>query len=229
MAKLVDIEDAKECANIAIKWGWSLQEFRESMEQWDDTIELVRCKDCEKYKYGICTRKGMCVNVPLDFWCADGRKQCQQTIEQKEAQPAAGEAVVISDDWLRGDAPELSDNPQKLDDKNGELQPWEVLAIKAILKQPEQRWIPQEYPKRDYWVKHYKGGIYKVLNLGVKHTETDEFLVVYLDVYGQIWARPESMFYGLVEVNGEQVPRYVKIAEKEVIQLGDGTIFVRTE
>ena len=41
--------------------------------------------------------------------------------------------------------------------------------------------------------RHYKGGEYKVIGVAT-HTETDEELVIYVDVHGKLWARPESMF-----------------------------------
>jgi hypothetical protein len=44
--------------------------------------------------------------------------------------------------------------------------------------------------------RHKKGGMYKVLGLAV-HTETNELLVIYSDIYatdGNTWARPLKMF-----------------------------------
>lgn len=39
MAKLVDVEDVKECVKIGIKRGWSLDEFLESIKLWADFVE----------------------------------------------------------------------------------------------------------------------------------------------------------------------------------------------
>ena len=77
MAKLVDIEDAKTCADIAIKWEWSLQQFRENMEEWDDTIELVRCKDCQLWASNEHTT--MCAKhltrTKADDYCSYGKRR----------------------------------------------------------------------------------------------------------------------------------------------------------
>ena len=43
------------------------------------------------------------------------------------------------------------------------------------------------------YYRHYKGGVYQVINVG-KHTETEEELVVYRDIKGQMWIRPVSMW-----------------------------------
>lgn len=56
--------------------------------------------------------------------------------------------------------------------------------------------------------KHFKGGIYKVLNIA-EHTETKEKIVVYASVpyegmTGKIYARPYDMF--MSEVNREKYP-----------------------
>ena len=57
--------------------------------------------------------------------------------------------------------------------------------------------------------RHYKGGTYELVCNNVTHTETGESLVIYRDCRGQMWARPESMFYGLVKVGDGLVPRFV--------------------
>lgn len=73
------------------------------------------------------------------------------------------------------------------------------------------RALPPTEPKqeRKAQYKHFKGDIYDLICNDVKHTETGETLVVYRDVRGQMWARPESEFYGLVAVNGEFMPRFM--------------------
>ena len=67
--------------------------------------------------------------------------------------------------------------------------------------QPEQR--------TEILYRHYKGGTYELVCNNVTHTETGESLVIYRDCRGQMWARPESMFYGLVKVGDDLVPRFV--------------------
>jgi len=57
--------------------------------------------------------------------------------------------------------------------------------------------------------RHYKGAEYWVERV-VKHSETEEALVVYQALYGEFgwWARPLSMFVESVEINGESIPRF---------------------
>ncbi|WP_326969127.1 DUF1653 domain-containing protein [Bacillus atrophaeus] len=60
------------------------------------------------------------------------------------------------------------------------------------------------------WFKHYKGGLYKVIG-EVIHTETEEKLVTYEDMYGILWARPKDMFFGNVIIDGKEIKRFTKI------------------
>jgi hypothetical protein len=65
---------------------------------------------------------------------------------------------------------------------------------------------------------HYKGKRYRVLNIG-RHTEIDEYFVVYTPLYehaGQpdIWLRPYAMFMETVERNGVEVARFKKISDE---------------
>ncbi len=57
--------------------------------------------------------------------------------------------------------------------------------------------------------RHYKGTLYEVTNLA-RHSETEEWLVVYRALYGEygLWVRPFSMFSQLVECQGERVQRF---------------------
>ena len=56
---------------------------------------------------------------------------------------------------------------------------------------------------------HYKGFEYEVLGVA-KHRETMEDLVVYKALYGDndLWVRPLDMFLEIVEIDGEQMPRF---------------------
>lgn len=58
-------------------------------------------------------------------------------------------------------------------------------------------------------LRHYKGGLYRVLNVG-RHTETGEDMVIYrqADGQGNIWVRLLSMFTDEVEVDGEVQTRF---------------------
>ena len=57
--------------------------------------------------------------------------------------------------------------------------------------------------------RHYKGQSYRVLGC-VRHSETDQWLVLYRAIYGEhgFWVRPASMFAETVEVAGKQQPRF---------------------
>ncbi len=63
---------------------------------------------------------------------------------------------------------------------------------------------------------HYKGNEYQVMEVA-RHSETEEYLVVYRALYGDkgLWVRPLSMFEENVEVNGVETPRFKFLREKE--------------
>lgn len=66
--------------------------------------------------------------------------------------------------------------------------------------------------------KHFKGNLYLALFLA-KHSETEEDLVIYIDLYenksGQIWARPLEMFMGYKELeDGSKVKRFEFVRER---------------
>jgi len=65
---------------------------------------------------------------------------------------------------------------------------------------------------------HYKGGQYLVLSTA-KHTETEEYLVVYKTLYGDqsLWVRPLSMFIEKIEKDGQWVQRFKLIEEQDPI------------
>lgn len=64
--------------------------------------------------------------------------------------------------------------------------------------------------------KHYKNKKYKVIGEAT-HSETEEKVVVYQCLYGNysMWVRPKEMFIELVEVNGNQIPRFEFVSESE--------------
>ncbi len=57
--------------------------------------------------------------------------------------------------------------------------------------------------------RHYKGNDYEVLGLA-RHSETEELMVVYRALYGELglWVRPASMWNETVVVDGKPVPRF---------------------
>jgi hypothetical protein len=62
--------------------------------------------------------------------------------------------------------------------------------------------------------RHYKGNDYRVVGLA-RHSETQEWLVVYRQLYGDyaLWVRPAAMFVETVTVDGKTVPRFARIDE----------------
>jgi hypothetical protein len=69
---------------------------------------------------------------------------------------------------------------------------------------------PQDYPIPGGIYRHYKGGLYQVLNLS-KHTETDEILVNYKSLhFGSFYSRPLDSWNKSIEGNQNgQLKRFV--------------------
>lgn len=57
MSKMVDFEDVKLCVDLAIKQGYTLKAFREHMNEWDDFVTLIHCKDCRHWNPGKISEK----------------------------------------------------------------------------------------------------------------------------------------------------------------------------
>ena len=57
--------------------------------------------------------------------------------------------------------------------------------------------------------RHFKGGEYAVHGVA-RHSETEEFMVVYTPLYGEggLWVRPLAMFEETVVRDGKQLPRF---------------------
>ncbi len=62
--------------------------------------------------------------------------------------------------------------------------------------------------------RHYKGNEYEVIGCA-RHSETEEELVVYRALYGDrgLWVRPRAMFMEQVLMDGELVPRFLRLQE----------------
>lgn len=60
--------------------------------------------------------------------------------------------------------------------------------------------------------RHYKGNEYEVLDI-VKHSETEEDMVLYKTLYGDfsLWVRPLNMFIEKITIDGNKVNRFQKI------------------
>ena len=60
--------------------------------------------------------------------------------------------------------------------------------------------------------RHFKGGEYRLLGLA-RHSETQEWMVVYQALYGEegLWVRPAEMWTEQVEREGYSGPRFVYV------------------
>ncbi len=55
--------------------------------------------------------------------------------------------------------------------------------------------------------KHYKGGLYHIIGLAT-HTETKELLVIYKSEDGELYARPEHIFFEKLHINKKVIQRF---------------------
>ena len=62
--------------------------------------------------------------------------------------------------------------------------------------------------------RHYKGQFYQVIDV-VKHSETEELLVLYRALYGEkgLWVRPVAMFTESVLKDGKEIPRFERVGD----------------
>ncbi|RHW55510.1 DUF1653 domain-containing protein [Clostridium botulinum] len=68
-------------------------------------------------------------------------------------------------------------------------------------------------------VRHFKGDLYIVLDVHVKHTETDERMILYKALYGncQAYVRPAKMF--MEKCTEEQFKKYGQKNRFQLIEL----------
>lgn len=64
--------------------------------------------------------------------------------------------------------------------------------------------------------RHFKGKEYEVIGVA-KHSETEEEMVVYRQLYGEhgLWVRPASMWEEKVERDGKTFTRFTYIDDEE--------------
>lgn len=83
-----------------------------------------------------------------------------------------------------------------------------LIGINAPLKMNarEEKRMPDIRPGR---YRHFKGNEYEVIGVA-RHSETDEWLVVYRPLYGEggLWARPLAMFLETVTIDGRSIQRF---------------------
>jgi len=81
---------------------------------------------------------------------------------------------------------------------------------------PNRPWLPTptSRPCPACLYRHYKGGLYEVLDIA-RHSETLEPLVVYRALYGAhgLWVRPAAMFTETVVIGGVRQPRFVALED----------------
>jgi hypothetical protein len=58
--------------------------------------------------------------------------------------------------------------------------------------------------------RHYKGGIYEFVGDATLESDLTP-MVVYRAANGTLWIRPTAIFHESVEVDGQRVPRFVRI------------------
>lgn len=82
---------------------------------------------------------------------------------------------------------------------------------------PRKKSLPSSEPSRiaKGRYRHYKGNDYQVIDVA-RHSETDEWLVVYRPLYGEggLWARPLALFEDTVQCDGEVVKRFRFIGDE---------------
>ena len=68
--------------------------------------------------------------------------------------------------------------------------------------------------------RHFKGQFYAVDNVA-KHSETDEYYVVYRALYGErgLWVRPLEMFDEMIEREGICMKRFAPASTEEIALL----------
>jgi hypothetical protein len=59
--------------------------------------------------------------------------------------------------------------------------------------------------------RHYKGGLYELVCEATLEADLTP-LIIYRAHDGSIWARPRSVFFELVEVDGLMVPRFAPVS-----------------
>ncbi len=58
--------------------------------------------------------------------------------------------------------------------------------------------------------RHYKGGLYELVGEATLESDLTP-MMVYRAANGTLWVRPKAVFFELVEVDGQQVPRFAPL------------------
>ncbi|NEX61087.1 DUF1653 domain-containing protein [Noviherbaspirillum galbum] len=62
--------------------------------------------------------------------------------------------------------------------------------------------------------RHYKGGIYELVCEATMESDHTP-LIVYKAANGTIWCRPRSVFFEIIEVDGQRVQRFAPLQDEE--------------
>lgn len=59
--------------------------------------------------------------------------------------------------------------------------------------------------------RHYKGGLYELVCEATLEADLTP-MIIYRAQDGSVWARPKSVFFELIEVEGLMVPRFAPVS-----------------
>ena len=59
--------------------------------------------------------------------------------------------------------------------------------------------------------RHYKGGVYELVCEATLEADLTP-MIVYRAANGSVWIRPRAVFFEMVELDGQSVPRFAPIA-----------------
>ena len=65
--------DIAKCDKCADEYHQVAEWFRE-LKQYREQPEIILCKDCKNYEYGICKKAGLCVNKSPNGFCDWGER-----------------------------------------------------------------------------------------------------------------------------------------------------------
>jgi hypothetical protein len=58
--------------------------------------------------------------------------------------------------------------------------------------------------------RHYKGGLYELVCMATLESDLSS-MVIYRAADGSIWARPQAVFFEMIDVGGRSVPRFAVV------------------
>lgn len=62
--------------------------------------------------------------------------------------------------------------------------------------------------------RHYKGGLYEWIGDATLESDLTP-MTVYRSADGRLWGRPTAVFVELIDVQGEKVPRFAAVVERD--------------